>query len=102
MRVGYRIALASLATVVFALFGIGVILTGKEGYVPKVIALAGAFALLPNLLLSRLGFNFPWALRSLEWPLFVLLQFGYCYGLVLLIEVLIKRFGKSKSGSAAG
>ena len=101
MRLIYRIALALLTAVLFSGFGLALILIGKEGYVPKWLGISGAVALLPNLLLGKLGFQLPWELRRLEWVIFVLLQVGYCYGLVLAVELLVKKVQKIKAGSAA-
>ncbi len=96
MRVAYRIGLAVVMTVVFTAFGMALILVGKEGYVPKALGIAGAIALLPNLLLWRLGFHVPWAMRQLEWVVLVVVQFAYCYALLLLIELLLKKFRRRR------
>ena len=93
MCTGYRIALASVLALVFSLCAIALILAGKEDHVPKPLQAVMFIVGLPMALLSLGSRVFPAANRLVSgWAGFVLLQFAYCYALVLLVEALFKRF----------
>jgi hypothetical protein len=98
MRTGYRVALALLLTLVFSLCALALVLVGKEGYVPKPLQIALYFISLPIALLSLGSRVFPTAVKLLSgWVGFIVLQFAYCYGLVLLFETLFWRFRRQKA-----
>jgi len=97
MRTGYRIALASVLTLLFGLCGIALILAGKEGYVPKPLQVVLLIVALPSALIPLSARVFPAANKVLSgWVGFIALEFAYSYCLILLAEALFKKLRPRK------
>jgi hypothetical protein len=88
-----RIVLLLASTLVLSIVGILLLVMGVHG--SQILSLIGAFLLLPNVILSRLGvpvgIPFLNSITITSILVFVLLQIGYYYALFQLIYYVVSR-----------
>ena len=89
----FKLVTLLASTLVFSIVGIVIVVVGAHG--PEVTAWVGAFLLLPNIILMRLGvpiavpFMYPVSIVSVL--VFLVLQAGYYFALLWLTHFIAGR-----------
>jgi hypothetical protein len=90
----FRVVTLLASTLVFSIMGIVLVVAGVHG--PEVAAWVGAFLLLPNMILMRLGvpiaIPFLHSVSILSVLVFLVLQAGYYYILFRITHFVAGRF----------